>query len=58
MWKIVGILYVMIGPNVTQIVGTKQYTNPQECFQEAMAVMADKDNPANMACVPIKTEGN
>jgi len=58
MWTIVGILYIVIGPTMMQITGTKKYTDPQQCFTEAMAVMSDKNNPNNMACVPIKTEGN
>jgi len=40
-----------------QITGTKEYTNPQDCFADAMAVMADKNNPNNMACIPIQTKG-
>jgi len=57
MWSIVGILYIVIGPTMLQITGTKEYTNPQDCFAEAMAVMADKENPNNMACIPIQTKG-
>jgi len=40
-----------------QITGTKKYTSPQDCFADAMAVMADKNNPNNMACIPIQTKG-
>lgn len=57
MWSVVGILYIIIGPTMMQITGTKKFTSPQECFAEAMAVMADTTNPNNMACVPVKTEG-
>ena len=57
MWNVVGILYIIIGPTVVQITGTKKFTSPQECFAEAMTVMANKDNPNNMACVPIPIEG-
>lgn len=57
MWSVVGILYIIIGPTIIQITGTKEFTSPQECFAEAMAVMADTTNPNNMACVPIPTEG-
>jgi len=58
MWTVVGILYIVIGPTMMQITGTKKYTSPQDCFADAMAVMADKNNPNNMACIPIQTEGN
>lgn len=57
MWSVVGILYIIIGPTIIQMTGTKKFTSPQECFAEAMAVMADTTNPNNMACVPIPTEG-
>ena len=57
MWSVVGILYIVIGPTMMQITGTKKYTSPQDCFADAMAVMADKNNPNNMACIPIQTKG-
>ena len=58
MWAVVGILYIVIGPTMLQITGTKEYNDPQQCFAEAMAVMADTENPNNMACVPVYREGN
>lgn len=58
MWAVVGILYIVIGPTMLQITGTKEYNDPQQCFADAMAVMADKENPNNMACVPVYREGN
>ena len=53
MWITLGVLYVFIEQGIMQITGTKEYENPEDCFREAVAVMADETNQVHMACVPI-----
>ena len=36
-----------------QLTGTKEYEKPEDCFREAVAVMADENYQVHMACVPI-----
>ena len=53
MWLIYGIITIAVQPGLLQIVERKEYTNPQDCFKDAMVMMADTEDPRGMACVPI-----
>ena len=53
MWIIYGIITVAIQPGILQIVDRKEYTNPQECFKDAMVIMADEKDARGMSCIPI-----
>lgn len=57
MWIIYGIITIAIQPGVLQIVERKEYNDPQDCFKDAMVIMADADDPRGMACVPIPQQG-
>jgi hypothetical protein len=57
MWIIYGIITIALQPGVLQIVERKEYNDPQDCFRDAMVIMADADDPRGMACVPIPQEG-
>jgi len=56
MWVIYGIITIAIQPGILQIVERKEYTNPQECFKDAMILMQDESDPRGMACVPIPSD--
>jgi len=56
MWIIYGIITIAIQPGVLQIVDRKEYINPQDCFRDAMEIMADAEDPRGMACVPIPSD--
>jgi len=55
-WLVYGIITLAIQPGVLQIVERKEYTNPQDCFEDAMVIMADAEDPRGMACVPIPSD--
>jgi len=57
MWLIYGIITIAVQPGLLQIVDRKEYTNPQDCFKDAMIIMADESDPRGMACVPIPEKG-
>ena len=57
MWIIYGIITLTVQPGLLQIVERKEYNDPQDCFRDAMVIMADKEDPRGMACVPIPQEG-
>jgi len=57
MWVIYGIITIALQPGVLQIVERKEYNDPQDCFRDAMVIMADADDPRGMACVPIPQQG-
>lgn len=57
MWTIYGIITIAVQPGLLQIVDRKEYNNPQDCFKDAMVMMADAEDPRGMACVPIPQEG-
>ncbi len=57
MWIIYGIITIALQPGVLQIVERKEYNDPQDCFKDAMVIMADADDPRGMACVPIPQQG-
>jgi len=56
MWLVYGIITIAIQPGVLQIVERKEYANPQDCFKDAMVLMADSEDPRGMACVPIPSD--
>jgi len=43
-------------PGILQVVEKQEFSNPQDCFEKAMEVMADTTDPRGMACVPIKKD--
>jgi hypothetical protein len=53
MWTVIGILYIVIGPNLIQVLDAVKYPSPQACFQKAMEVNLNMDIPQNMACIPM-----
>jgi hypothetical protein len=55
-WIVYGIITIVIQPGVLQIVERKEYANPQDCFRDAMVLMADAEDPRGMACVPIPSD--
>jgi hypothetical protein len=57
MWLIYGIITIAVQPGLLQIVERKEYNDPQDCFRDAMVLMADAEDPRGMACVPIPQEG-
>ena len=57
MWIIYGIITIALQPGVFQVVERKEYTNPQDCFKDAMVIMADTNDPRGMACIPIPQQG-
>jgi hypothetical protein len=57
MWTVIGIITLAIQPGILQIVEKKDFASPQDCFNEAMVIMADAEDPRGMACVPIPQEG-
>jgi hypothetical protein len=57
MWIIYGIITIALQPGVLQIVERKEYNDPQDCFKDAMVIMADAEDPRGMACVPIPQQG-
>ena len=57
MWVIYGIITLAVQPGLLQIVERKEYANPQDCFRDAMVIMADAEDPRGMACVPIPKQG-
>ena len=57
MWIIYGIITIALQPGVLQIVERREYNDPQDCFRDAMVLMADAEDPRGMACVPIPQDG-
>jgi len=57
MWIIYGIITIAVQPGLLQIVERKEYNDPQDCFKDAMVIMADANDPRGMACVPIPQQG-
>jgi len=55
-WLVYGIITIAVQPGLLQIIDRKKYTNPQDCFKDAMVLMADAEDPRGMACVPIPTD--
>ena len=57
MWLIYGIITIAVQPGLLQIVERREYNDPQDCFKDAMVLMADAEDPRGMACVPIPQQG-
>ena len=57
MWLIYGIITIAVQPGLLQIVERREYNDPQDCFRDAMVLMADAEDPRGMACVPIPQQG-
>ncbi len=53
MWTVFGIITIAVQPGVLQIIDRKEFENPQDCFEEAMVLMQDVEDPRGMSCVPI-----
>lgn len=53
MWIVYGIITIAIQPGVLQIIDRKEFKNPQDCFEEAMVMMENAEDPRGMACVPV-----
>jgi hypothetical protein len=56
MWKVAGIYYFIVAQNMFQVVDMHYFDKPEDCFIQAMSIMKDKEDPRNMACVPIYKE--
>ena len=57
MWTVFGVIYLVITPNLLQVVSSQEYKNPQDCLADAMVIMKDKEQPYHMACVPAYKPG-
>ena len=53
MWTVFGVIYLVVGMNLLQVVDSREYQNPQDCLAAAMKIMANKVEPHHMACVPV-----
>jgi hypothetical protein len=58
MWITLGVYALALQQGIFQIVETKEFNNPEDCFREALIVMNDPEDPRGMLCLPIKKEGN
>jgi hypothetical protein len=56
MWKVVGIYYILVATNTFQVIDMHTFDKPEECFLQAMSIMKDKEDPRNMACIPLHKE--
>jgi hypothetical protein len=57
MWTVFGIIYLVVGTNLLQVVDSREYQNPQDCLADAMRIMANKEEPHHMACIPVLKPG-
>jgi hypothetical protein len=57
MWTVFGIIYLVVGTNFLQVVDSREYQNPQDCLADAMRIMANKEEPHHMACIPVLKPG-
>ncbi len=53
MWTVYGIITIAMQPGFLQIVDRKEYENPQDCFEEAMVMMQNEEDPRGMSCIPV-----
>ena len=53
MWTVYGIITIAMQPGFLQIIDRKEYENPQDCFEEAMVMMQNEEDPRGMACIPV-----
>lgn len=57
MWTVFGIIYLVVGTNLLQVVDSREYQNPKDCLADAMQIMANKEEPHHMACIPVLKPG-
>ena len=53
MWITLGVYALAIQQGVFQVVETKEFNNPEDCFKEALVVMTDENDPRGMLCMPF-----
>ena len=58
MWVTLGIYAIALQQGVFQVVETKEFNNPEDCFREALIVAQDTSDRRGMLCVPVKKEGS
>jgi len=58
MWITLGVYAIALQQGIFQIVETREFNNPEDCFREALIVMNDSKDARGMLCLPIKKEGN
>ena len=58
MWITLGIYAIALQQGIFQVVETKEFNNPEDCFREALVVAADPADIRGMLCVPVKKEGS
>ena len=58
MWITLGVYALALQQGIFQIVETKEFNNPEDCFREALIVAQDTNDPRGMLCVPVKKEGS
>ena len=56
MWVTLGIYAIALQQGIFQVVETKEFTNPQDCFKEALVVAEDTTDIRGMLCVPVKKD--
>ena len=58
MWITLGVYAIALQQGIFQIVETQEFTNPEDCFRQALIVMNDANDPRGMLCLPFKKKGN
>jgi hypothetical protein len=58
MWITLGIYAIALQQGIFQVLETKEFPNPEDCFREALIVAQDTSDPRGMLCVPVKKEGS
>ena len=58
MWITLGIYAIALQQGIFQIVETKEFMNPEDCFREALVVMQDDTDKRGMLCIPFLKQGN
>lgn len=58
MWITLGVYALALQQGIFQVVETKEFNNPEDCFREALIVAQDANDPRGMLCVPVKKEGS
>lgn len=56
MWITLGIYAIALQQGIFQVVETKEFSNPEDCFREALVVAADAEDTRGMLCVPVKKD--
>jgi len=52
MWQVIGFYYILVAPNMFRVLEIERFETPQACFAVAMEIMADNEDPRNLACLP------